>query len=260
MRNIQNKLVLYWSNNNKIYHLISELPKFCYNFEKQVKEGFLPNVGSYYLSSYVYDINDFLSNNNNICFKIKTPYKKDDELMLKDLYLLLTASSLLILEAIDEKAKNKCMLRYVGELCKIEKLVDLVRDDQNLEEYDCFKIDWNSNINYGYNKVICVSKEEKEKRDIYDLILARRDIIINNFKLIEKNENMEVDEYKLIIETKKKLIEKEPNEIVYDEINKCYSKIVEILSNYEDEDFQKYLKELHQFIEDYENKFLKNKK
>jgi hypothetical protein len=259
MRNIQNKLVLYWSKDNKIYDLISELPIFCYNFEKQVKEGFLPNIGNYYLSSYVYDINDFLSNNNNICYKIKTPYKKDNESILKDLYLLLTASSLLILESIDEKAKNKCVLSYVGELFKVEKLVDLVRDDQNLEEYDCFKIDWKNNIKSVYNKVICVSKEEKEKKDIYDLILARRDIIINNFKLIE-NENLEVEDYKLIIGIKKKLIEKEPNEIIYDEINKCYSKIVEILSNYEDEDFQKYLNELHKFIEDYENKFLKNKK
>lgn len=260
MRNIQNKLVLYWSKVNKIYDLISEIPTFCYNFEKQVKEGFLPNLGNYYLSSYVYDINDFLSNNNNICFKIKTPYKKEDELILKDLFLLLTASSLLILESIDEKAKNKCIINYVGELFKVEKLVDLVRDDQILEEYDCFKIDWKNNINSGYNKVICVLKENKEKNEIYDLILARRDIIINNFKLIEKNDNLEVEDYKLIIGIKKKLIEKEPNEIVYDEINKCYSKIVEILSNYEDEDFQKYLKELHKFIEDYENKFLKDKK
>ena len=257
MRNIQNKLVLYWSKTNKIYDIISELPIFCDNFEKQVKEGFLPNLGNYYLLSYVYDINDFLSNNNNICFKIKTPFKEDDELILKDLYLLLTASSLLILEAIDDKAKNKCKLNYVGELFKVEKLVDLVRDDQILEEYDCFKIDWK---NKGYNKVICISKEQKEKKDIYDLILARRDILINNFKLIEKNENMEVEDYKLIIEIKKKLIEKEPNEIIYDEINKCYSKIVEILSNYEDEGFQKYLNELHKFIEDYENKFLKKKK
>ena len=260
MRNIQNKLLLYWSRTNKVYDLICELPKFCDNFEKQVKEGFLPNLGNYYLSSYAYDINDFLSNNNNICFKIKTPYKKDDELLLKDLYLLLTTSSLLILESIDEKSKNKCVLRYIGQLSNIEKLVDLVRDDQNLEEYDCFKIDWISHINSGYNKVICVLKEEKEKKDIYDLILARRDIIINNFKLIEKNENLEVEDYKLIIGIKKKLIENEPNEIVYDEINKCYSKIVEILSNYEDENFQKYLNELHKFIEDYENKFLKNKK
>ena len=108
-----------------------------------------------------YDINDFLSNNNNICFKIKTPYKKDDELLLKDLYLLLSTSSLLILESIDEKSKNKCVLRYIGQLSNIEKLVDLVRDDQNLEEYDCFKIDWISHINSGYNKVICVLKEEK---------------------------------------------------------------------------------------------------
>ena len=86
---------------------------------------------------------------------------------------------------------------------------------------------------------------------------VRRDIINNNFKFIEKNENLDIDDYKFIINIKKKLVQKEPNEIIYDEINKCYRKIIEILSNYEDENIQKYIDELHKFIEDYEKKFLK---
>ena len=48
-----------------------------------------------------------------------------------------------------------------------------------------------------------------------------------------------------------------PNEIIYDEINKCYRKIIELLSNYEDENIQKYIDELHKFIEEYEKKFKK---
>ena len=70
---------------------------------------------------------------------------------------------------------------------------------------------------------------------------------------------MDVDDYEYIINIKKKLIENDANEIVYDEINKCYRKIIEILSNDEDDDVQKYVDELHKFIEDYENKYLKQK-
>ena len=42
-------------------------------------------------------------------------------------------------------------------------------------------------------------------------------------------------------------------------INVCYRKIIEILSNEEDEDVQKYVGDLQKFIEDYEIKYLKKK-
>ncbi len=96
-------------------------------------------------------------------------------------------------------------------------------------------------------------------KDLESIILIRRDIIINNFQFIEGNENMDVEDYDYIINMKKKLIENEENEIIYDEINKCYRKIIEILSNEEDEDVQKYVGDLQKFIEDYEIKYLKKK-
>ena len=70
---------------------------------------------------------------------------------------------------------------------------------------------------------------------------------------------MDIEDYENIINIKKKLIENEANEIVYDEINKCYRKIIEILSDEEDEDVKIYVDELQKFIEDYENKYLNQK-
>ena len=260
MRNIQSKLKLFWNKDNQITELISELPNFCNNFEYQVKEGILPNVGFYYLNSYKYDINDFLSNNNNICFKFKAVYANEDDLTLKNKYLLITASAIIILEPVEEKFKNICKINYIGELFAVEKLEKFESNQNIFEEYYCFKIIWNKNISFVYNNVICIEKDDKIKNEITNIILARKDIINNNFQLIEKNENLEVDEYKLIIDIKKKLIQKEPNEIIYDEINSCYRKIIEILSNIEDENIQNYVDELHNFIEEYENKYLKNNK
>ena len=259
MRDIQNKLILYWSETNKVSELINELPTFCDNFEKQIKEGFLPNIGNYYLESYKYDINDFLSNNNNICFKIKISYKKEDELLLKDLYLLITSSAILILEPVDKKSKNICVINYYGDLFAVEKLEEIENNEKIYENYFTFKIIWNNKILHGYNKIIYIEKDENMKKDKNDLILVRRDIINNNFQFFENNDNLDVDDFKFIINIKKKIIDKVPNEIIYDEINKCYRKIIEILSNYEDEDIHKYLDELHIFIEDYEKKFKNNK-
>jgi hypothetical protein len=259
MRDIQNKLILYWSNSNKISDLIKELPTFCDTYEKQVKEGILPNVGTYYLSPYIYDINDFFQNNNNICFKIKIPYTKETELLLKDSYLVITSSNLLILEPADNNSKNLCVIDYYGDLFAVEKIEEIEGNDKSLEEYYTFKIIWNKHINNKYNKIMCAEKQDYIKKDINDFILVRRDIIKNNFQFFEKSDNMDVDDYKLIIAIKKKIIEKVPNEIIYAEINKCYRKIIELLSNYEDENIQEYIDELHKFIEEYEKKFKKNK-
>ncbi len=257
MRDIQNKLVLYWSNSNKISDLIKELPTFCDIYEKQVKEGLLPNIGTYYLSPYIYDINDFFQNNNNICFKIKTPYTKDSELLLKDLFLVITSSNILILEPVVKNSKNICIMNFYGDLFAVEKIKEKKGNEKIFEGYYTFQIIWNNNINVKYNNIICIEKQDNIKKEINDLILVRRDIIKNNFQFFEKSDNLEVDDYKFIISIKKKFIDKVPNEIIYDEINKCYSKIIEILSNYEDENIEKYLDELHKFIEDYDKKFKK---
>ena len=106
MRNLLNKLILFWSNKNTISQIFSAIPIFCRNLESQLKKGFLPLIGNYYLNSYLYDINDFLSNENNICFHIITPYEKKDGILLLEGYLMITAHNFLILEPADEKSKN----------------------------------------------------------------------------------------------------------------------------------------------------------
>ena len=264
MRNIQNKLILYWTPKNIISEIISVLPTFCDNFEFQIKEGIFPNIGLYHINSYKYDINDFMGNINNICFKVKIPYEKNNALFFKDNYLLITTSTIIILEPVDVKFRNICLIKYAGDLFGIEKLEKIenfgnfqkIVGFEKIEEFFCFKIIWNNNITQGFNDIFCLEKEGKSKTDIVDIISVRKDIIKNNFQFFEKSENLDVDDYKFIIDIKKKMIQKEANEIIYDEINKCYRKIIEILSNLEDDNIQKYIEELHKFIEDYEKKYL----
>ena len=261
MANILNKLILFWSKENTLSQIILEIPIFCRNVEYQIKQGFLPLIGNYYLNSYKYDINNFLSNENNICFHIKTPYEKNNEIILINGYIIITTNNFIILEPVEEKSKNICIIKHVGAINAVEKIENYEYDEKILENYICFRIIIDKNIcsDNIYDKLICTKKGSDDMKDIRSTILVRRDIVNNNFKYIEGNENMDVDDYEYIISIKKKLIENAANEIVYDEINKCYRKIIEILSNDEDDDVQKYVDELHKFIEDYENKYLKQK-
>ena len=262
MRDILNKLILFWTNEKTVSQIFSEIPIFCRNIEFQIKQGFLPSIGNYHINSYQYDINNFLANENNIFFHIQTPYEKNNEIILKEGYLLITTYNFLILEPTKERNKNICLIKYAGLLNQVEKIQKYDYDEKILENYICFRILIDKNIcnENIYDKLICLEKEKDEMKEIENIILVRRDIINNNFKYIEGNENMDIEEYEYIINIKKKLIEKEANEIIYDEINKCYRKIIEILSDNEDDDVQKYVNELHKFIEDYEVKYLKLKK
>lgn len=261
MRNLLNKLILFWSNTNTISQIFSAIPIFCRNLVSQLKKGFLPLIGNYYINSYLYDINDFLSNENNICFHIITPYEKKDGILLLEGYLIITAHNYLILEPADEKSKNICIIKYAGCINHVEKIQKYEYDEEVLENYLCFRILINKNIckENIYDKLICTKKDNNYMKEINDIIIVRRDIINNNFKLIEGNENIDIEDYEYIINIKKELIKNEANEIIYDEINKCYRKIIEILSDEEDDDVKKYIDELHKFIEDYEAKYKKLK-
>ena len=261
MSNILNKLILYWSNSNTISQIFLEIPKFIRNLDYQIKEGFLPLIGIYHINSYQYDINNFLGNDNNVCFHIKTPYEKNNGIELIEGYIMITTHNFLIMEPVEEKSKNICIIKYAGKINAVEKIEVYEYSEKILENYTCFRIIIDKNIcnENIYDKLICIDKKSDDLKDIKSKILIRKDIIINNFKYIEGDDNLDIEDYEAIINIKKKLIEKEANEIVYDEINKCYRKIIEILSNDDDEDVKIYVDELQKFIEDYEVKYLKQK-
>ena len=261
MSNILNKLILYWSNSNTISQIFLIIPKFIRNLDYQIKEGFLPLIGIYHINSYQYDINNFLGNDNNVCFHIKTPYEKNNGIELIEGYIMITTHNFLIMEPVEEKSKNICIIKYAGKINAVEKIEVYEYSEKILENYTCFRIIIDKNIcnENIYDKLICIDKKSDDLKDIKSKILIRKDIIINNFKYIEGNDNLDIEDYEAIINIKKKLIEKEANEIVYVEINKCYRKIIEILSNDDDEDVKIYVDELQKFIEDYEVKYLKQK-
>ena len=80
-----------------------------------------------------------------------------------------------------------------------------------------------------------------------------------SFKLIEKNEDVEIDTYEKIIEIKKKLVEDKINDAIYEDINNLYQKIIEILASLSGDDFKKYVKSLQDFINKYDSLKTKGK-
>ena len=70
MRNIQKNLVGDWNQKLTINHLINEMLIFSDSLDYQVDKALLPTIGENIYNSYIYDLNDFLLNSENIFFRI----------------------------------------------------------------------------------------------------------------------------------------------------------------------------------------------
>jgi hypothetical protein len=265
MRNLQKNLIPKWSISNKVSELIEELPNLCNNFEYQVDKGLLPNLGEYSINSYEYDINDFLRNPNNKCFKILIVDKKEEgkETNFFSRYFVITSSTFIILVPTNEKYKHICKVNYVGELFEIEEIKEFFDLGEEYKDLRCFQIKWNKKCNNKLNYVMCAKCNDKGKSvvtNIRECLLKRRETLLKVFKYIQKNENVDIKTYDEIIQIKEKMIENKTNEAIFEEINYFYQKIIEILSRSSGEEFTKYLERLHKFIDSYDKLKIKENK
>jgi len=271
MRNLQKNLIPKWSTSNKVSELIEELPNLCNNFVYQVGKGLLPNLGEYSINSYEYDINDFLRNPNNKCFKILIADKKEEETETNfyNRYFIITSSTFIVLMSTNEKYKNICQVNYVGELFEIEEVKEFFESGEEFKDLKCFQIIWSKNCNNPLDNIMCAkydADKEKSKSEksivtnIKDCLLKRKETLLKTFKYIQKNENANIKTYEEIIQIKEKLIENKTNEVIFDEINYFYQKIIEVLSSSNGDEFKKYLEKLHKFIDSYDKLKMKENK
>lgn len=254
MRNLQKNLIPSWNSANKISQLIEELPNLCNIFELQIDQSLLPSLGEYSINSLNYDINDFLRNQNNKCFKVQIPYNIEDEekTYFYNRYFLITSISIIILEPVNERYKNICKINYVGFLYEIEKIEKFLKEEEEFKDLTCFTIKWNKNCNNEFNYTICGDSQKLVVKNIIDLISKRKNTISQVFKYIQNNKSATIKTYEQIIKIKEKLVESKTNEFIYEEINNLYQKIIEVLSSYNGDDFKKYLEKLQKFMNNYD--------
>ena len=250
MRNIQKNLIPKWKTSNKISDLIYELPNFCNNFEYQIGKHLLPDLGEYSINSYIYDINDFLRNPKNKCFKILAPTsdinEDKDKIVFHNRYLIVTSTNIIILIPIDEKFKNICKIKYVRELFEIETVEQFLKLDLNY-----IKIIWIKNNSNHINNTLCGHNQKTVINNIYNCLLKRKEALLHTFKYIQKNQFSDVTINDKIIKIKEKLDENKNNEVIFNEISSLYQKIIEFLSNKNEKDFLKYIEKLYEFVEAY---------
>ena len=141
----------------------------------------------------------------------------------------------------------------MGDLYAIQKVEKFINTKDEFKDLSCFKIKWNKKYNNQLDITMCGDTKTFVVKNICDCIEKRREQIKKYFKLIEKNEDVDIDTYEKIIEIKKKLVEDKINDAIYEEINNLYQKIIEILASLSGDEFKKYVKKLQDFINKYDN-------
>lgn len=254
-RNIQSSLIPEWSKDYKIGDLISEIPSFTQAFDYQVNNGLLPMIGTYSINSYIYDINDFMLNPNNLFFKISVPIISDDNInkgKLEDKYMIITQTKFILLQSADQKSKNQCIINYVGELIGIDKVKRFSREQKGYEHLSCLKIIWNNHIKNGYTGIICGEQSKLIIKDITDNLIKRRDELNHSFFLFESNEDNDISQNERIIKIKEKIIKNGINEGICDQIQKTYKKIIEEIKKSNEGSVEKTMEKFQKFLELYD--------
>ena len=257
MRNIQNNLIPEWSNNFTINDLIVNIPSLLDNIDYQVSKKLLPIVGEYLINGMHYDINDFLLNSNNKLFKVKILVNdnSDENPEFIPMYLIITKTNLIFLKQGHRPHRNLCKIKYIINLVGIERIRRFLKEGEMFEELSCFKIVANNKENTNntiFSKTICVKDNNFIVKEINDLITKRKDDLMYHFKFFENSYSNGVSELEKIIEIKERIIEENPEENIFNQIQGLYNKLIEISSNMDEIDFSIYVKKLQKFLEKYD--------
>ena len=263
MRNIQKNLIPEWSPHYTINNIIDQLFPFIENFDYQINKKLLPSIGEYYIQSTVYDINDFLLNENNKFFRIKIYNEKKVEKKFSSMYVIITKTNLLFLKSVNNKHRNLCVIKYIINLVGIERLRRFLKEGEEFIGLSCFKIVNNKyisgNINTNiFNETICTDDNNLIVKQINELINCRKEEILKNFKLFENLQCNDINEIENIIKIKKNIIKNKLDENIFYQIHELYKKLIEVSSSKGDgSDFSIYVKKLQNFLDEYDK--LKNK-
>ena len=257
MRNIQNNLIPEWSNNFSINDLIVKIPSLLDSIDYQVSQKLLPSIGEYLINGMHYDINDFLLNNNNKVFKVKILVNdnSDENPEFIPMYLIITKTNLIFLKQGHRPHRNLCKIKYIINLIGIERIRRFLKEGESFERLSCFKIVGNNKENIKeaiFSKTICVEDNNFIVKEINDLINKRKDDILYHFKFFENSCSNGVRELEKIIEIKERIIEENPEENIFNQIQGLYNKLIEISSNMEHIDFSVYVKKLQKFLDHYD--------
>ena len=252
MKNIQKNLIEQWKQKNTVSDLLSELIIFSKALAFQADNMLLPNIGEYHYNSYIYNLNDFLLNKNNIFFRVYyfSSHEKNNDINKNERFMIITKNFILFLAIKNPNRKNLCILEFKFELTWIEDIKKYFVS--KYPNYTFFEFLWNNHSNYLHKFVFGTKGNQPTINKINELIMERKKYLINNFKYFEKFSDNDVETLEKIINIKEKFLDITFSKTLYYQIHKLYRNIINIFNSMNDEGYKNYVNKLQKFITKFE--------
>ena len=232
--------------------IITKIPEFIKKIVFYEESKIFMYFGKYYLNE-IYNINDFISNKNLFFYKVME-YKKDikDYIQLNIKYIIVSDFHVLFFDLFEDKPKNICKLIFIGEIYKInsferlEENNNVINNNENKNNYsDKIYIDWilddnkKTTVQFIFSVINDNNNNNKENiPDFIDIVNKKQSFIGIKYKLIIKDYNEYNNQYELneliklvkILEKKEKILGS--NDMLQNEMNKIYQKIIDISTKF----------------------------
>jgi len=190
----------------RINSIINNFSYFINYYEILIKKFKILFYLGEYNNKRLYNINDFLLNNNNKIFKLKTDFFSKKNYI--NIFLIITDYNIILIKP-SEKFKNKGTIFYIGNLIDVSDIhiIKSFTDEEEGVQNILFKFLINENVNYlKFYTEMCTDKitfkkianhiQEKVKKYLNKFyIIFPLNIKMNNIKL---NENL-LKEVKIIV-------------------------------------------------------------
>ena len=182
----------------RINSIINNFSYFINYYEILIKKFKILFYLGEYNNKRLYNINDFLLNNNNKIFKLKTDFFSKKNYI--NIFLIITDYNIILIKP-SEKFKNKGTIFYIGNLIDVSDIhiIKSFTDEEEGVQNILFKFLINENVNYlKFYTEMCTDKitfkkianhiQEKVKKYLNKFyIIFPLNIKMNNIKL---NENL----------------------------------------------------------------------
>jgi hypothetical protein len=229
--------------------IINNIPKFLNRLIENTSNKILVYYGDYKIDT-IYDMNDFLTNQDLDFFRVEQVIRKDKK---KERYIVLTDVYFLFFDPAPS-TRNYAKLLFWGDLRQIQ----IKTEDQGLflewkskDKIIGFSVEFKAGIKEAF-KEKCLRKAQKlqEQYKIFqdDIVKPNEDDIVS--KLNDMNLN-DLEKLVLLVKYKEDLLEKSNSVNIVKELMSLYQKIIEIQSA-KGEDFKEYLDKLHKMLNDKE--------
>ena len=233
--------------------IITKIPEFIKKIVFYEESKIFMYFGKYYLNE-IYNINDFISNKNLFFYKVME-YKKDikDYIQLNIKYIIVSDFHVLFFDLFEDKPKNICKLIFIGEIYKInsferlEENNNVINNNENKNNYsDKIYIDWilddnkKTTVQFIFSVINDNNNNNNKENipDFIDIVNKKQSFIGIKYKLIIKDYNEYNNKYELneliklakILEKKEKILGS--NDMLQNEMNKIYQKIIDISTKF----------------------------